>query len=253
MFQTGTNKWVAHDAWPPKNATPKKLYFHPAGKLALDSARMETDRPYDTYVSDPANPVPYRPRPVTPTYPGREWQEWMVEDQRFAHQSAGRADLRNRAADRGRGRGRLDAGPPLRQHHRDRLRLDRPADRRLSGGLPRRSGDGRLPAADQRRAGAGPLPQEPGKAVEPVVPDKVEEYAIDLHWGHHCFRKGHKIMVQVQSTWFPLIDRNPQNYVPNIFEARDEDFRPAQQRVFRSAKHPSHVVLETLPAGSPYN
>ena len=56
---------------------------------------------------------------------------------------------------------------------------------------------------------------------EPVVPDEVNEYTIDLHWSHHCFRKGHKIMVQVQSTWFPLIDRNPQKYVPNIFEAKD--------------------------------
>ena len=57
---------------------------------------------------------------------------------------------------------------------------------------------------------------------EPVVPGEVNEYTIDLHWSHHCFRKGHKIMVQVQSTWFPLIDRNPQKFVPNIFEARDE-------------------------------
>ena len=80
---------------------------------------------------------------------------------------------------------------------------------------------------------------------EPVVPGEVKEYTIDLHWSHHCFRKGHKIMVQVQSTWFPLIDRNPQKYVPNIFEAKDGDFRPARQRVFRSGKYPSHVVLET--------
>ena len=63
---------------------------------------------------------------------------------------------------------------------------------------------------------------------EPVVPGEVNEYTIDLHWSHHCFRKGHKIMVQVQSTWFPLVDRNPQKYVPNIFEAKDDDFQSAR-------------------------
>ncbi len=83
---------------------------------------------------------------------------------------------------------------------------------------------------------------------EPVVPDEVKEYTIDLHWSHHCFRKGHKIMVQVQSTWFPLIDRNPQKFVPNIFEAKDADFQKATQRVYRSPKWASHVELQTLPS-----
>jgi predicted acyl esterase len=76
----------------------------------------------------------------------------------------------------------------------------------------------------------------------------VEQYTIDLHWGHHCFRKGHKVMVQVSSTWFPLIDRNPQTFVPNIFEARDADFYKATQRVVRSAKEPSRVELQVRQA-----
>jgi predicted acyl esterase len=84
---------------------------------------------------------------------------------------------------------------------------------------------------------------------EPVTPNQVEEYTIDLHWGHHCFRKGHRVMVQVSSTWFPLIDRNPQTFVANIFEARDSDFRPARQRVLRTPKSASRITLETLPAG----
>ena len=82
---------------------------------------------------------------------------------------------------------------------------------------------------------------------EPVKPGEVEEYTIDLHWGHHRFRKGHKIMVQVPSTWFPLIDRNPQKYVPNIFEAKDGDFQKATQRIHRSPKWPSRVELDVLP------
>jgi predicted acyl esterase len=82
---------------------------------------------------------------------------------------------------------------------------------------------------------------------EPVVANEVNEYTIDLHWNHHCFRKGHRIMVQVHSTWFPLIDRNPQKYVANIFEARDSDFQSARQRVYRSPKFPSHVTFRTMP------
>src|SRR5262245_5426520 len=79
---------------------------------------------------------------------------------------------------------------------------------------------------------------------EAVGPNEVNEYAIDLHWSHHCFRKGHRIMVQVQSTWFPLIDRNPQKYVPNIFEAKDGDLRSARQRVYRSPKYPSAISVQ---------
>jgi uncharacterized protein len=80
-----------------------------------------------------------------------------------------------------------------------------------------------------------------------VAAGQVNEYAIDLPWSRHCFRKGHKIVVQVQTTWFPLIDRNPQTYVPNIFEAKDADFRKATQRVYRSPKFASHVLMDVLP------
>ena len=78
---------------------------------------------------------------------------------------------------------------------------------------------------------------------EPISPGAIEPYTIDLHWGHHCFRKGHRIMVQVSSSWFPLIDRNPQTYVPNIFEAKESDFKAADQKVYRTTGHPSHVEL----------
>ena len=71
---------------------------------------------------------------------------------------------------------------------------------------------------------------------EPVPPNEVQSYKIGLHWAHHCFKKGHRIMVQVQSTWFPVIDRNPQTYVENIFLAKASDYQRAEQRVFRSPK-----------------
>jgi putative CocE/NonD family hydrolase len=82
---------------------------------------------------------------------------------------------------------------------------------------------------------------------EPITPNKVEEYTIDLHSLNHVFKKGHKIMVQVQSTWFPIIDRNPQKYVPNIFEAKESDFQKATQKIYRSAMYPSYIELSVMP------
>jgi putative CocE/NonD family hydrolase len=248
LFQTGSNRWVSHDRWPPR-AAARKLYVHPQGKLAFEPPPGGADREFDSYVSDPANPVPYRPRPVRPTYPGPEWRVWMVEDQRFAHQRpdvlswqtdplkedvtvAGDVTAHLFAATSG-----SDCDWVVRLI--DVYPESNPAEPALGGyqlmitGEPLR--------ARFRKSFAKP---------EPVVPDQVEEYTIDLHWSHHCFRKGHRIMVQVQSTWFPLIDRNPQKYVENIFEAQDSDFRPARQRVFRSPRFPSHVALAVLePAG----
>jgi putative CocE/NonD family hydrolase len=85
---------------------------------------------------------------------------------------------------------------------------------------------------------------------EPIPPNQVTEYKIDLHTNDHTFLKGHKIMVQVQSTWFPIIDRNPQKFVPNIFKATDADYQQATQRIYRSAQYPSHMVLPVLPEGA---
>jgi predicted acyl esterase len=78
---------------------------------------------------------------------------------------------------------------------------------------------------------------------EPVAPDAVTHYQIAFPGNDHVFRKGHRVMVQVQSTWFPVIDRNPQKFVANIFQAADSDFQPATQRIFRSRQHASHILL----------
>jgi uncharacterized protein len=81
---------------------------------------------------------------------------------------------------------------------------------------------------------------------EPVKPNEVNEYNIDLHAINHVFKKGHKMMVQIQSTWFPLIDRNPQKYVLNIFEAKESDFIVTQHKIYRSARYPSHIQLPVV-------
>jgi putative CocE/NonD family hydrolase len=81
---------------------------------------------------------------------------------------------------------------------------------------------------------------------EPITPGAVTPFTMDLHTANHVFKKGHRIMVQVQSTWFPIIDRNPQKFVPNIFEARDADFVKATQRIYRSKQHPSSVEISVV-------
>ncbi len=84
---------------------------------------------------------------------------------------------------------------------------------------------------------------------EAITPDAVEAYSISLHSTNHVFKKGHRIMVQVQSTWFPLYDRNPQKFVPNIFLAKESDYQKATQRIYRNAQYPSGVEVEVVPEG----
>jgi putative CocE/NonD family hydrolase len=200
-------------------------------------------------VSDPANPVPYRARPINPTYQGPGWSTWHVDDQRFVHQ---RPDVLTYVTD------------PLTEDFVvagsqtvkifgsmsgsdgdwiakliDVLPEDTPSPNRgiVMGGYQM------LISGDPVRARFRKSYEKP----EPVTPGAVEEYSIDLHWGHHRFKKGHRVMVQIQSTWFPVIDRNPQKYVENIFKAKDEDFQKATMAVHRGPKYPSGIVLETLP------
>jgi putative CocE/NonD family hydrolase len=244
MFRTGSNEWVEHAHWPPKEAVTRKLYFHPGGKLAFEPP-AETKQAYDEYLSDPANPVPYRPRPITPTYPGPEWQVWMVEDQRFTQH---RPDVLTYETEP------LEedvavAGALTAQLFAATSGTDCDWIVRLIDVYPEKVPDRPAMGGYQLLVSGEPMRARFRKSFEkpePVVPGEVNEYTIDLHWSHHCFRKGHKIMVQVQSTWFPLIDRNPQHYVPNIFEAKDDDFRPARQQVHRSPRHPSAIHLQVM-------
>jgi uncharacterized protein len=255
MFETGTNQWRSYDSWPPKNTTTRKLYFHAGRKLSFD-VPSATSAAFDSYVSDPANPVPYRPRPITPTYPGPEWPVWLVQDQRFVDHRpdvlsweteplsqdlvvAGKIVADLFAATTGSDADWIvklidvypnDYKPPKEQK----------AKPQVTGGY-------QLIIADEvfrarfRNSFSQPLP---------VPPNKVVEYKFSLHTNDHAFLKGHRIMVQVQSTWFPLIDRNPQKYVPNIFKASDVDYVKATQSIYRTRKQASGIILPVLSRGS---
>ncbi|MFY7953895.1 MAG: CocE/NonD family hydrolase, partial [Armatimonadaceae bacterium] len=223
MFQTGSNKWVRHAAWPPKDATTKSLYFQANGKLSTDKPAADGS---DEYVSDPANPVPYRPRPVMATYPGREWKEWMVEDQRFTHH---RPDVLTYETDP-LTEDVVLAGNITAKLFAATTGTDADWIVRLIDVYPEEYPDDPTMAGHQLLVCGEPFRgrfRNGFDKPEAITAGKVEAYSIDLNWGHHCFRKGHRIMVQVSSTWFPLYDRNPQKYVPNIFEAKDSDFQKA--------------------------
>jgi len=245
-FETGANVWQRYDRWPPRDLTEdRNLYVRGDGALAFE-APADTDESlaFDGYVSDPARPVPYRPRPVEPTYDrrGSGWSTWLVGDQRFAHLrpdvlSWETPPLAGDVTVTGRITARLFASTTGTDSDWivkliDVYPEDYPDKPALGGYQLMIAGEvfrGRFLKSFEK--------------PEPLVPGAVTEFAIDLHTADHRFLQGHRIMVQVQSTWFPLVDRNPQTFVENIFLAGAADYRPAAQRVFRSRAHPSHIVL----------
>ena len=243
-FQTGSNQWKNYTAWPPKESTPKNIYFHSNGKLSFD--KPNASETFDTYVSDPAKPVPYRARPIEETYgPGSRWYTWLTDDQRFVD---GRPDVLTWQTDTltrdvtitGDVTAKLFASTTGTDADWVVKLIDvYPQDYKKE---PKMSGYELMIVDDVLRGRFRNNFSRP----EPIVPGKVETYNVGLHGADHVFKKGHKIMVQVQSTWFPIIDRNPQKYVPNIFEAKDSDYQSAIQKVYHSVKFASSIELPVV-------
>jgi putative CocE/NonD family hydrolase len=247
VFQTGSNRWEQYDAWPPKEAQPRNLYLRANGALSFDPPGLDAvAAEFDSYISDPANPVPYRRRPIGPTYPGDGWPAWLVEDQRFVEsrpdvvswQSAPlKEDIKV-------------AGDILAQFYASTSGSDSDWVVKLIDVYPEVYPENpqlagfELMVADEILRGRFRDSFEHPAAVKP---GEVTAYRLDLHTNDHAFLKGHRIMVQIQSTWFPLYDRNPQTYVENIFQAKASDYQAASQRIYRSQAYPSHVVLPIVP------
>jgi uncharacterized protein len=247
-FQTGANEWKSYDQWPPRNLTDdRQLYFHANGKLSFNAPSSTDEKAFDSYLSDPANPVPYRPRPIEPTYypRGSGWGAWLVEDQRFAHQ---RPDVLSWETEPLTEDVTI-TGNVLAHLFAATTGSDSDWIVKLIDVYPEeyekepKMGGYQLMVANEVFRGRFRKSFTKPEAIEP---NKVNEYVIDLHQCDHRFLKGHKIMVQVQSTWFPVIDRNPQKYVENIFKAKDADYIAATQRVFRSQKFPSHLRVSLV-------
>ena len=260
-FQSGSNSWHQYAMWPPKEAKPTKLFFHSDGTLSFVAPEnSKTEKPFREYVSDPANPVPYRLRPISPTYPAGDWRTWEVADQRFVNH---RPDVLSYVS------APLDhdlvvTGPLSAELFASTSGTDsdfvvklidvfpqdaqKPAWNPEEGPKPSQYSQSlngyELPIAMEVRRGRYLQSFEQPHALAPNQPIKWE---VPLRDHDHVFLKGHRLMVQVQSTWFPVIDRNPQKFVPSIYKAKESDFTPATQRVYSTPQLPSHLVLPVMP------
>ena len=247
VFEAGSNRWRRYDAWPPRaGAGPKSFYFREGGVLSTEAPTSGAADQFDSYVSDPRKPVPYRQRPVPATYaPGSGWSTWLTDDQRFAAsrpdvavwQTAVLADDLTIAGD-------ISVTLHAATTGSDADWIVKLVDVYPDTGMAEARMNGyQLMVANEVFRGRY---RRNYSKPEPIVPGRVTDFTVDLHTQAYTFRKGHRVMVQVQSTWFPLIDRNPQKFVPNIFEAKDTDFIAATHRVYRSKRYPSRVVLPVV-------
>ncbi|HEU4389360.1 MAG TPA: CocE/NonD family hydrolase [Blastocatellia bacterium] len=242
-FRTGANEWVRHDVWPPKrNISARRLYLQAEGRLSFDPPPRTPAEAFDSYVSDPANPVPYRPRPIDVR---SGWTTWLVQDQRFVHRrpdvlSWESETLTDHVVMSGKIVANLFASTTGTDSDWIVKLIDVYPERYSPD--PKLSGYQLMIAGDVVRGRYRNGFERP----EAVKPNSVERYEIGFPANDHAFLKGHRIMVQVQSSWFPVIDRNPQRFVPNIFLAKESDFQRATQRVFRSGKFASYIAVPVV-------
>ena len=259
-FQSGSNSWHTYPVWPPENAKPTKLYLRSDGTLSLRAPDAKTGSPYREYISDPANPVPYRQRPISPTYPAGDWRTWEVADQRFVDHRPDVLSFVSEPLDHdlvvtGPLAAKLFASTSgtdsdfvvkLIDVYPDNAQRNAwsPDDGPKPGQYAQSLNGYELPVAMEVRRGRYLASYE---KPSPLTPNKPTEWNIPLRDHDHVFLKGHRIMVQVQSTWFPVIDRNPQKFVPSIYGAAASDFVPATQRVYCSSDFPSYLLLPVMP------
>ncbi|MBN1223196.1 MAG: CocE/NonD family hydrolase [Candidatus Aminicenantes bacterium] len=242
-FLTGANKWVRYDTWPPSYMTEDtKLYFRSGQSLSFAAPEDTAQEACDSYVSDPAKPVPYTKRPMPGFWQGAS-AEWKIEDQRFVHLrpdvlSWETEPLEEDVVVSGKIAAHLFASTTGTDSDWIVKLIDvYPEDykkKKLSGY--------QLMIADEVLRGKF---RNSFEKPEPVEPGALVEYKINLNSRNHCFQKGHKIMIQVQSTWFPLIDRNPQKFI-DIPKAKDSDYQKATQKIFRTKEHPTHIVIPVV-------
>jgi hypothetical protein len=248
IFRTGADRWDRYEVWPPKQAAKKSLYLHPGGRLSFDPPPAASGAAaYDAYVSDPAKPVPLVDRIEGQGMP----RDYITADQRFA---ARRPDVLVYQTDALTADVTI-AGPVAPRLQVSTSGTDADFIVKLIDVFPDSARDwpgdqsGFKVGGYQHLVRGEPFRGRFRKSFEtpvPFTPNVAEEIRFDMPDVNHTFRKGHRIMVQIQSTWFPHIDRNPQTFVPNIFEARPADFRPATMRVYRAAAKPTRLDVLVL-------
>jgi putative CocE/NonD family hydrolase len=250
VYETGADKWQRYDQWPRScqsgcPAKSKALYLLPGGKLSFDAPATTAEK-FDEYISDPAKPVPYRPRPtISSGLPDSGWDEWLVDDQRPA---ASRPDVLVYATEPLQKPVRI-AGAPLARLFASTSGSD--ADWVVKvidvwpdevPAHPAMGGYQQMLSADILR---GRFRVDPSKP-EAIAANKTLPYSINLPNAHHTFLPGHRIMVQVQSSWFPLYDRNPQKFVPNIMFAKPADYVKATHRIWHAPGSASAIDMPVI-------
>ncbi|MDQ3699202.1 MAG: CocE/NonD family hydrolase [Gemmatimonadota bacterium] len=242
VFETGDNEWRSYETWPPKAVQQRRLYFRAHGKLSFDPPRAAGN---DDYVHDPARPVPFSAQTRT-----TQGHLWMIEDQRFA---ATRPDVLVYESELLTEDVTI-AGPIVANLYASTSGTDADWVVKLIDVLP-----GNAPDHDPNPAGvrmghfqmllAGEVMRskyrDSYEAPTPMVPGQVTHMEFDLRDRYHTFREGHRIMVQVQSSWFPVIDRNPGVFT-DIYHAEPSAYRRTTQRVYRSPGQASHVMVHLL-------
>ncbi|HUE54251.1 MAG TPA: CocE/NonD family hydrolase [Candidatus Udaeobacter sp.] len=252
-FETGTNVWRRLPGWPSgcaSGCTIRPTPFYLAAGLKLEFASPKSSEPgYEEYISDPAKPVPFRARPIQPVgySNGMTWPQWLVDDQR---EQSGRQDVLVYVSDV------LDkpmkiSGPPMANLIASTSGTDSDWVVKLIdvhpdevAGQPALGGYQLMVSADIFRGRY----RESLEIPKPIASDKPLKYRFALPAVNHVFLPGHRVMVQIQSSWFPLYDRNPQGFVPNIFWAKPGDYRKAIQRIYHAPNQESFVELPVVTA-----
>jgi putative CocE/NonD family hydrolase len=242
MFETGANRWRRFDAWPPKDRSMRKLFLRDGGGLSFEP--LDSDEAAgDAYISDPSKPVPYTAEITL------GWSiDYMAEDQRFAGRRPDVLVYRSEVLEQD-----LTVAGPMQANlwvsttgtasdfvvkMIDVYPYEIPGYDEESD-EPNRGGQQTLVRAEAFRGRFRDSYETP----KPFTPDEVTKVSFELLDVLHTFKRGHRLMVQIQSTWFPFVDRNPQKYVPNIFEAEENDFITVTNRVHRSSRYPSHIEV----------
>jgi uncharacterized protein len=243
-FQTGSNTWKRYAHFPPKKAEVTTLHLQDAGKLSWTDSPA---RDRTSYVSDPANPVPYRHRPIQPTYgEGSQWFNWLTEDQRFV---ADRKDvvvwkLPVLQKDL------VVTGEVVADIFESTTGSDNDMVVKLIDQYPDDDADPKM-RGYQLMTNAEIFRGrylDSFEQARQLRSGSVREYRFSLHNVDHVFKAGHTVTVEIQSTWFPLYDRNPQTFVPNIMTAKPEDYKPATITIFSDSEHDSNLQMPLMNA-----
>jgi len=239
VFETGSNQWKEYDHWPPKEAGEHKIYLAVNGKISFKPPEKDDS---DTYTSNPDKPVPWSSEIRI-----NQGHLWMIEDQRFAARRPDVLVYQSEVLDQDM----TIAGPIIANLYVSSTGTDADFIVKLIDVFPGEAPPNRndmamgdfqmLVGADVFRAKY----RNSFEIPEPIVPGEVTKIEFDLRDKYHCFQKGHKIMIQIQSTWFPVIDRNPQVFT-DIYHATEKDFQKAIQTIHRSDQYPSHLNVRII-------